>query len=58
MKSSGQIQIGMWFITEQRAKAPQEPGQGSLHFSVIHAILLGQSEFIEHSGLQFGGFPM
>lgn len=54
---SGQTQIGVWFITEQRALNPQEPGQGSLHFSLIHAWMLGHSELIVHSGRQFGGDP-
>lgn len=30
---SGQVQAGVWFITVQRAFKPQDPGQGSLHFS-------------------------
>lgn len=58
MKPSGQVQIGVWFITLHSASTPQDPGQGSLHFSVIHAKLLGHSEFIIHSGLQFGGLPI
>lgn len=47
----------MWFKTWQSALEPHEPGHGSLHFSLIHATLLGQSEFIVHSGRQFGGEP-
>lgn len=42
----------------QIAFKPQEPGHGSRHFSLMHAWLLGHSELIEHSGLQFGGAPM
>lgn len=45
-------------MTVQYASKPQEPGQGSTHFSRIHALLLIQSEFIVHSGLQLGGAPM
>lgn len=45
-------------MTLQVADMPHDPGQGSLHFSLIHAKLLKQSEFIEHSGLQFGGVPI
>lgn len=45
-------------MTLQRALRPQEPGQGSRHFSLIHARLLGHSELIEHSGRQFGGDPI
>jgi hypothetical protein len=37
---------------------PQDPGQGSLHFSEIQALLLAHSEFTIHSGRQFGGEPM
>lgn len=44
-------------MTLHLAEKPHEPGQGSRHFSLIHALLLGQSEFIVHSGLQFGGDP-
>lgn len=52
------MHIGMWFNTWQRAFEPHEPGHGSLHFSLIQATLLGQSAFIVHSGLQFGGDPI
>lgn len=51
-------QAGECFITIHWALIPQDPGQGSLHFSAIHAKLLGHSSFIEHSGLQFGGRPI
>lgn len=37
---------------------PQEPGQGSLHFSLIQAKLLEHSELTTHSGRQLGGAPM
>lgn len=53
-----QLQIGTWFITVHWAKVPQEPGQGSLHFSLIQAWLREQSEFTVHSGRQFGGLPI
>jgi len=36
---------------------PQDPGHGSLHFSLMQAILLGHSAWTTHSGLQFGGLP-
>lgn len=39
------------------AKVPQEPGQGSTHFSRIQARLLVHSELIKHSGRQLGGDP-
>lgn len=52
------MHIGMWLNTWQCALKPQEPGHGSLHFSLIQAKLLVQSEFIVHSGLQCGGYPV
>ena len=58
VKSSGQEHAGVWWIILQIAPNPQEPGHGSLHFSFMHALLLGQSGFMVHSGLQFGGLPM
>lgn len=42
----------------QSAPIPHDPGHGSEHFSEIQAKLLGHSECIVHSGLQFGGVPM
>lgn len=42
----------------QSAPTPHEPGQGSLHFSLIQALLLGHSALMTHSGLQFGGGPV
>lgn len=39
------------------ALAPHDPGQGSLHFLLTHAISVGHSEFDIHSGWQFGGLP-
>jgi hypothetical protein len=45
-------------MTLQLAPAPQEPGQGSLHFSRMQAKLLGHSELMVHSGRQFGGEPV
>lgn len=58
VRPSIQVQMGVWFITLHCAPLPQEPGHGSLHFSLIHAKLLVHSELIIHSGLQFGGFPI
>lgn len=45
-------------MTLHCAPVPQEPGQGSLHFCLIQALLLEHSGLIEHSGLQFGGLPI
>lgn len=44
-------------ITLHIAFVPQDPGQGSTHFSRIQALLLVHSELIIHSGRQFGGEP-
>ena len=40
------------------ALKPQDPRHGSRHFSCMHALLLGHSELMEHSGRQLGGDPM
>lgn len=58
MKPLGQLQDGLWFTTAHNALVPQDPGQGSTHFSLIHAKLLGQSGFMVHSGRHVGGLPM
>lgn len=50
--------MGIWLITLHKAATPHEPGQGSRHFSFMHAKLLGHSELMVHSGLQFGGLPI
>lgn len=42
----------MWLLTRHSAFMPQVPGHGSLHLLLTHALSLGQSEFITHSGLQ------
>lgn len=55
---SKQEHVGVCLITSHRVLEPHEPGQGSRHFSFMHAKLLGHSEFMTHSGRQFGGFPM
>lgn len=36
---------------------PQSPVQGSVHFCLTQAWLLGHSLFTRHSGLQLGGEP-
>lgn len=58
MNPSGHVQIGVWFNTLHSAPVPHDPGQGSVHFSLIQAKLLAQSGFMVHSGLQFGGTPI
>lgn len=45
-------------ITLHTAPKPHDPGHGSLHFSLKHALLLTHSALITHSGRQFGGFPV
>jgi hypothetical protein len=44
--------------TLHKALNPQEPGHGSLHFSLMQAKFEGHSELSMHSGLQFGGRPI
>lgn len=53
-----QVHIETWLCTLHSAFIPHEPGHGSIHFSLIQALSLEQSEFIVHSGRQFGGVPM
>lgn len=58
VKPGGQLQIGLWFITVQRAWSPHVPGQGSVHFWLLHAWFWRHSELTTHSGLHVGGLPM
>lgn len=53
-----QTHIGVWLIVRHSVFTAHEPGQGSLHFWLIHARWLEQSLLLLHSGLQFGGIPM
>lgn len=48
---------GAWLTTRHSAPDPHDPGQGSLHFWLMHAISFGHSVFAIHSGRQFGGLP-
>lgn len=52
------VHDGVWLITVHCVLIPHEPGHGSTHFWFIHARFAGHSEFIEHSGRQFGGDPI
>lgn len=52
-----QEHIGVWLTTEHTAFEPHEPGQGSVHFWLIHDKWLGHSGFMVHSGLHEGGAP-
>jgi len=52
-----QEHMGVWLITEHAAFEPHEPGQGSVHFWLIHDKWLGHSGLIVHSGLHDGGVP-
>ena len=54
----GQLHIGLWLITWHLADIPQVPGQGSLHFWLLHAWFCEQSALIVHSGWQVGGLPI
>lgn len=51
------MQIGERLITRQTALRPHTPGHGSTHFELRQTESILQSEFITHSGLQFGGEP-
>lgn len=53
-----QLQIGLWRITLHWELRPHVPGHGSMHLFLIHARFESHSEFITHSGLQFGGVPI
>ena len=53
-----QKQIGLWLMTLQLEFTPQELGHGSIHFWLVQARVIGQSELTTHSGLQLGGLPM
>lgn len=45
-------------MTWHSAFRPHVPGQGSLHFELMHAVFDEQSELITHSGRQPSyGFP-
>ena len=58
VKRAGQLQIGLWFTTSQRAPTPHVPGQGFLHLWLLHASFCPHSELTTHSGLHAGGLPM
>ena len=49
--------MGLWLTTSHRAPTPQLPGQGSMHFWLLHAWFCRQSVLTTHSGLQVGGLP-
>lgn len=57
MKPEGQLHTGLWLTTWHNAFQPQVPEQGSMHFWLLQAWFLGQSELTTHSGLQLGGLP-
>jgi hypothetical protein len=50
--------MGLWPTTRHWVLAPQTPGQGSLHFWLMHAKLDGQSLLRTHSGRQLGTTPI
>lgn len=49
--------IGLWFMTRHSAFCPQVSRHGFSHRCLMQLKCNGHSEFITHSGLQFGGFP-
>ena len=54
----GQLQIGLWLMTSHFAPIPHVPGQGFLHFWLLHASFWAHSELTTHSGLHVGGLPI
>lgn len=58
VNTGGQLQIGLWFNTWQRAEIPHVPRQGLLHFMLMQASFSAQSVFTIHSGRQAGGLPI
>lgn len=53
-----QVHIATWFMARQLVLGPQDPTHGSTHFSLTHALSLGQSSLMVHSGEQRGGAPI
>lgn len=45
-------------MTLHLAFIPHVPGQGSVHFWFMQALVKAHSELTVHSGLQPGGLPM
>lgn len=58
VNTGGQLQIGLWFNTWQRADIPHVPRQGLPHFMLMQASFNAQSVLTMHSGRQAGGFPI
>lgn len=58
VKPALQLQIGLWLLTMHWELSPQTPGQGSLHFLLMHAWFVGHSVLTVHSGLHAGGLPI
>lgn len=58
LKPMLQLQIALWLTVWQRAFIPHVPGQGSLHFWLMHDLSCEHSELTTHSGRQFGGAPV
>lgn len=44
-------------MTRQLVLLPHDPGHGSTHLRLIHALSSEHSEFVVHSGRQVGGTP-
>ena len=54
---AGQLQMGLWFTTAQRAPSPHVPGHGSTQCMLMHACTCEHSAETTHSGRQPGGAP-
>lgn len=53
----GQLQMGLWLRTVHRALGAHELAQGFWQRWFTQARVCSQSELVEHSGLQLGGWP-
>ena len=45
------VHVGIWFKTRHSAFTPHNPGHGFTHLKFWHALVVGHSAFVEHSGL-------
>lgn len=57
MSGAGQLQMGLWLATTQRAPTPQVPGHGSTQCMLTQACTGAHSVETTHSGRQVGGPP-
>lgn len=58
LKPETHEQDGACPTTRHSVLEPHDPGHGSIQRALTHAVLLGQSLLMVHSGRQFGAFPI